>query len=116
VYPWGDAWDAAQCNTWEKGPHETTPVGLYPDGISPNGLLDVAGNVWEWTGSKKRAYPYKTDDGRNEPGGDDNRVVRGGAWYFNQDYARCAYRVVYRPVNRYNIIGFRVVVSPGSRG
>ena len=115
VYPWGDEWDEARCNTNEAGPGTTTPVGLYPDGIGPNGLLDAAGNIFEWTLSKFTDYPYKADDGRNDPGGDDSRVVRGGAWSDNSDYARCASRSGAHPGYRDCDVGFRVVVSPGSR-
>jgi formylglycine-generating enzyme required for sulfatase activity len=115
VYPWGDEWDAARCNTREAGLGTTTPVGMYPDGISPYDCLDMAGNVWEWTQSKFTPYPYNPKDGRNDPGGGDSRVVRGGAWGSNRDFARCAYRVHDYPDFRGGDGGFRVMVSPGSR-
>ena len=48
-FPWGDEWDESKCNTREGGPGTTIPVGQYsPDGDSPYGLADMAGNVWEW--------------------------------------------------------------------
>jgi formylglycine-generating enzyme required for sulfatase activity len=116
VYPWSDEWDPDRCNTWEAGPHETTPVGIYPDGTSPSGLLDAAGNVWEWCQSKKVTYPYKSDDGDKELSGDAGRVVRGGSWYLDRVGARCACRNDYHPDGRGGRLGFRVVVvSPGSR-
>lgn len=45
----GDEWDADCCNTRESFLRTTTPIGIYPDGVSPYGCLDMAGNVWEWT-------------------------------------------------------------------
>lgn len=49
-YPWGDTFDPERCNSREGGPGGTTPVGQYsPDGDSPYGAVDMAGNVWEWT-------------------------------------------------------------------
>lgn len=50
-YPWGNEWDAAKCNTYESGLGGTTPVGMYPEGASLYGCLDMAGNVWEWARS-----------------------------------------------------------------
>jgi formylglycine-generating enzyme required for sulfatase activity len=51
AYPWGDDFDAARCNVDESGFAGTTPVGIFLDGASPYGCLDMAGNVWEWTRS-----------------------------------------------------------------
>ncbi len=114
-YPWGDKFDPMRCNTYEGGVEHTTPVGVYLLGASPYGCLDMAGNVWEWCQSGYADYPYKRDDGREELSGDAPRVVRGGAWGGDQYYARCAFRDGGAPVNRFVDIGFRVVVSPGSR-
>jgi formylglycine-generating enzyme required for sulfatase activity len=90
-------------------------VGLYPDGISPSGLLDAAGNVWEWTTSIRKDYPYRLDDGREKIDESSGRVVRGGSWLDNQDVARCAFRYNDFPVDRDVDLGFRCCVSPGSR-
>jgi formylglycine-generating enzyme required for sulfatase activity len=57
IYPWGNQWDAKRCNTRESGKRDTTPVGAFPEGASPYGLLDMAGNVWEWTRSVYKSYP-----------------------------------------------------------
>jgi iron(II)-dependent oxidoreductase len=122
LYPWGDDWDEARCNTRESGLGGTTPVGMYPDGASPYGCLDMAGNVWEWTTSlwgegwqePEYAYPYQADDGREnlEAGDDVLRVVRGGSFDHALNHARCAYRYRYHPNSLWNYLGFRVVVSP----
>ena len=115
-WPWGNEFDAAKCNSSEGGKGTTTPVGAYsPQGDSPYGAADMAGNVWEWCRSLYKPYPYKADDGREKELGSELRVLRGGAWNFNQRYARAAYRDHYRPVNRSDLIGFRVVVAPNSR-
>jgi formylglycine-generating enzyme required for sulfatase activity/uncharacterized caspase-like protein len=52
IYPWGDTFDTTKCNSKESGIGTTTPAGKYPKGISPYGVLDMGGNVWEWTRSK----------------------------------------------------------------
>ncbi|MBI5564433.1 MAG: SUMF1/EgtB/PvdO family nonheme iron enzyme [Chloroflexi bacterium] len=114
-YPWGDEWDAGRCNTSEEGPGGTTPVGIYPDGASPSGLLDASGNVLEWVQSKWADYPYNAQDGREDLSGDESRVVRGGSWIGTEGSARCAYRDHYRPDSRLVSLGWRVVVFPGSR-
>jgi formylglycine-generating enzyme required for sulfatase activity len=99
-YPWGDEFDQGRANTSEGGIGGTSPVGVFLDGASPCGALDIAGNVWEWTASE-----YDKDA----------RVVRGGAWNLSQYNARAAVRGWDYPDNRYDIVGFRVVVAPGSR-
>ena len=55
------------------------PVGSFPQGATPEGVLDLAGNVHEWTASIMRPYPYRADDGREEGDALADRVVRGGA-------------------------------------
>jgi formylglycine-generating enzyme required for sulfatase activity len=51
IYPWGKQWDATRCNADKGDQGDTTPVDAYPQGASPYGMLDMAGNVWEWTRS-----------------------------------------------------------------
>jgi formylglycine-generating enzyme required for sulfatase activity len=127
-YPWGDEWKENYCNTRELSLGGTTPVGIFPEGASPYGCLDMAGNVWEWTrslwgpwtGTKAElqfAYPYDPDDGReNLDAGDDIlRVVRGGSFFSSRVNARCAVRDGDVPRSVWYFDGFRVVVSPISR-
>jgi len=112
IYPWGDRWEKSRCNSW-GGREDTTPVGFYsPRGDSPYGCADMAGNVWEWTNSQYKAYPYDPQDGREKLDAPDEilRVLRGGSFYYNERYARCAARYGNSP-NHWNL-GFRVVVSP----
>ena len=78
---------------------------------NPWGFYDMHGNVWEWTQSKYTPYPYNAADGRNAPGGDERRVVRGGSWYSRPKLARASFRRAYRPYAPVYDVGFRVVVE-----
>ena len=114
AYPWGDNWRELHCNSNELGLGETTPVGLFLNGASPYGCLDMSGNVWEWTRTiwdDKFKYPYKIDDGRENLEARSNRVLRGGAFNNRSDFARCAFRFGYLPSDRYAYVGFRVLVG-----
>jgi formylglycine-generating enzyme required for sulfatase activity len=84
-------------------------VGRY----EPNawGLCDVHGNVSEWTRSAMRAYPYVAGDGRNDPAGPSDRVVRGGSWRDRPPRAHAAFRLAYRDYQRVYNVGFRVALE-----
>ncbi|GAB4443472.1 MAG: SUMF1/EgtB/PvdO family nonheme iron enzyme [Anaerolineae bacterium] len=97
-YPWGNEWQEGQANTAESGIGRTCAVGLFPGGISPEKVLDCAGNVWEWCADW---YDKK----------DNLRVLRGGSWSINRVNARCAARNRDDPYNGSDDVGFRVVVS-----
>jgi formylglycine-generating enzyme required for sulfatase activity len=100
----------------ETGIGSTSAVGVFPTGALPYGCQDMIGNVWEWTQSKWKDYPYRADDGREELGGNDGRVLRGGAWHDGASrVARCARRFRLYPQYRYGDVGLRVVVAPNSR-
>jgi len=91
-YPWGSQPPDATRANYTMNVGDTTPVGAYPAGASPYGLLDMAGNVWEWVV-------------------DGNFVVRGGAFSPNADSVMCGAR--FENDNNFNSnVGFRVV-SPG---
>jgi formylglycine-generating enzyme required for sulfatase activity len=80
-YAFGEKFDAARCNTFETHIRRTTPVGVFPGGTTPEGLVDMTGNVWEWTSSVYRDYPYDAADGREDHHAPSTRrVVRGGSW------------------------------------
>ena len=135
-FPWGNSFEPSRCNAREAGHAGTTPVGAYPDGASPFGLLDMAGNVWEWTRTLQAPYPYVEDDGRNridlpEPPEswwerllaglrrqsvdlppDTRRVLRGGCYANPEGFARCACRFRLAPTSRTPFLGFRLVRDP----
>jgi len=122
-YPWGDVFDKNKCNTEEGGKGDTTPVGAYsPQGDSPYGCADMAGNVWEWTRSlwgkdvnkPQFKYPYRFDDKREDENADKSilRVLRGGSFSYDGSVARCAFRDWYDPLVDYINHGFRVAASP----
>ena len=111
VFSWGNAPDPQRANYTDSGVNDLSAVGCFP--ANGYGLYDMLGNVWEWTRSVNVEYPYLLDEPRREPldpGDDMGVVVRGGAWGFSCDYARCAYRYGFLPVNRLNNLGFRVVL------
>ena len=112
IYPWGDKWDVTRCNTDEGGIGHTTPVDAYPLGASPYGVLDTAGNVWEWTRSLWKYYPYDAADGREDLDSEGGRVARGGSFNSDRRSARCASRYGTYPDGGNLSLGFRVVVSP----
>lgn len=111
LYPWGEALpDTGRVHAGAGVKHGgTAPVGTHPEGASPYGLLDMAGNVWEWVSSAYRPYPYRPDDGREDPSGAEPGVLRGGSFASPTDaHLRCARRSASWPGRRSPHIGFRV--------
>jgi formylglycine-generating enzyme required for sulfatase activity len=120
-YPWANEWDATRCNSYsEGGKLGTIPVGTYPRGASPYGLLDMAGNVWEWTRSLWGEYPYPTDQPEQawrenlQAARTRHRMQRGGTGHSFYWDVRCAVRRGDYPYNSEINIGFRVVMHPAS--
>ena len=111
IWPWGNRWDPQRCNSSEGGKGGPTPVGAYPQGASPYGCLDMAGNVWEWTSSLYKGYPYDAADGREDLEAEGRRVLRGGAFFDSDYFTRCAGRIYGDAVARTDDVGVRVVVS-----
>jgi formylglycine-generating enzyme required for sulfatase activity len=112
AYPWGEEYHPGYANINESalsaGPTDlgrTTAVGLYPPGSSPSGVLDLAGNVWEWCLNE---YDEPED---TSAAGEADRVLRGGSWVNYPGLARSAFRSRDYPNNRYFGIGFRVLCS-----
>lgn len=92
-YPWGDVFDASCANLAEARIGGTTPVGAFPRGASPFGVLDLAGNVDEWTETTYAPYPgAPTDVPARESWALDPHITRGGSWRQHRDLARCARR------------------------
>jgi formylglycine-generating enzyme required for sulfatase activity len=111
-YPWGNRPPTEElCNF-----HHSTPVGHYsPQGDSPYGCADMAGNVWEWTRSAYKSYPYRPTDGREKLEQEATRVVRGLTFNNQEWMTRCAFRHHLAQVLHLNTLGFRIAVSPRLR-
>lgn len=110
-FPWGDSWDTSLANTREAGLLRSTPAGTFPGGASPAGCLDMAGNVWEWTGTLDAPYPYDGRDGREDAARAGRRIIRGGCYATPHGYARCACRFRMAPAMRNEFLGFRLAYS-----
>jgi len=113
AWPWGVDAPTVEHATYASS--ETSAVGLHPTGASPFGALDLAGNVWEWTTSAYRAYPYDADDGREDARASESRVVRGGAYSHGPGEIRCSYRHGMLPGAVDHYVGFRLAFSPEAR-
>ncbi len=122
IYPWGDEITPEHANYGATGIGDTTAVGAFPKGASPCGVLDLSGNVWEWTrslwgenwGNPDFRYPYDPADGREnlEAPRKMHRVLRGGSFFNSLNFARCAVRLRDVPNHRDWASGFRLALSP----
>lgn len=113
VFPWGDDIDTTRANYYGAKIDEPSTVGCFPAGVNAFGLLDMSGNVWEWTRSHYKVYPYKAKESEDLNDGDDvARVLRGGSFGYHAGFCRCAYRYRYYPNYWSGDLGFRVVLSP----
>ena len=114
-YAYGDTFDPRRCNTFESHIRRTTPVGIFPGGETPEGVVDLCGNIWEWTSSAYLGYPYEATSEREDPSRTDvRRVVRGGSWVSSRYCARASVRDRGGPDDRGYDSGFRVVSAPVS--
>ena len=100
-YPWASEKGSPTYKlvNYDRNVGATTPVGRYPEGATPEGLMDMAGNVWEWMENWHEEYEGEY------------RSLRGGSWNLIEYYLRCSQRDRYFPYYRHDFIGFRVVRS-----
>ena len=127
LWPWGDTYDGnrgsfcdANCpvkrwnhDAYDDGYALTAPVGIFPNGASPYGALDMAGNVWEWVadwydGNYYTDPPYENPTG---PSYGTERTQRGGAWIDNESWVRTTVRHATPPGTRADDLGFRCALS-----
>jgi formylglycine-generating enzyme required for sulfatase activity len=114
MYPWGDAEPDGERANYTKLYRATSVVGCFPQGATPEGVLDLAGNVWEWTCSEYRDYPYDPTDGR-EQGYDPAQkcfTLRGGDWNEASIRLRAACRSRVSPDFHSDLVSFRLVRHP----
>ncbi len=114
AYPWGNEWDASKGNFAESGPRRLTPAGSYPDGVSPYGCYDMAGNAYDWCNDWFHPQTYRYSPAQNPQGpiGGRRKVVRGGAWITRGEFGgRCANRAAYEPTEAPNCVSFRIAKS-----
>ncbi len=113
-YPWGNIWDASKTNTSEAGIKKLKPVGSYPNGMSPFGCYDMAGNAYDWCSDWFHIDTYKYSPADNPMGAVDGRrkVIRGGSWQPRGEFAaRCANRAAQEPARANHNIGFRIAID-----
>lgn len=109
LYPYGNEWKPRFSNARETGLDKPQAVGSYPDGLSPFGIADMAGNVAEWTETEYRPYPgspAKPDEG--------NRIIRGGGFKVPAKEQTATDRFFDRPTLTYDFVGFRCAKSQDS--
>lgn len=105
TYPWGNEWDETKANTKEAGYRGTTIVGSFPDGASPYGVMDMAGNVAEWTADWYKAYPGS--DYQSPYFGEKYKVIRGGGWFSDKELVRTTERSASSVTLANDDVGFR---------
>lgn len=104
-YPWGNEFQEDFCNTRESYLRKTTEVNNYDEGVSPYGVYDMAGNVWEWCTD---AAPSEDD------ASEDKRAVIGGSFVSPGVRAQVSFRYYLNPEARFSSIGIRLVCLPNS--
>ncbi|MHB8482529.1 MAG: formylglycine-generating enzyme family protein [Nitrospiria bacterium] len=106
-WPWGNKYDPKKCNTDDSRLHWTVSVGSLPEGASPYGVMEMCGNLAEWTSSWYQPYPGNSL--KRESFGETLKVVRGGAWSLPaHPFSRTSHRsYAVKPDKRHRSIGFR---------
>lgn len=116
IWPWGNEWDATKLSGNDgtgliDGYELTAPIGQFPQGVSPYGVYDMAGNLWEWVSDwyDPDYYDYAPNVNPKGPETGDGHVLKGGGWAENLDFTRCANRFGGNPGSL--IIGFRCAMD-----
>jgi serine/threonine-protein kinase len=115
-YPWGRAEPTATFANFGRRDGGTMPVGSFPEGASPYGLLDLAGNVWEWCEDVQDDAFYESGPTRNPKNTHRtprcHYVMRGGSWMYEATSLRTFARVGFEARYRFAGGGFRCARSP----
>ncbi|MCR6727725.1 formylglycine-generating enzyme family protein [Agrobacterium fabrum] len=113
LYPWGDEQPDARRAFTSGRTGVIANVGSAPGGVSPFGLLDMAGSVAEWTRSLAKPYPYRATDGRENLTAAGERTTRGGDYVYDREASKLtvSFRDSYSnaPSDGHRHIGFRCV-------
>ena len=111
VFPWGNRWRTRRCNHYRMGAHWTSPVGEFPEGRSPFGVMDMSGNVWEWCMDwyAPDAYTNSPKENPTGPTYGRTRSIRGGSRFNHANFVKLTKRLYYPPHRSDLSIGFRVV-------
>jgi serine/threonine-protein kinase len=130
-YPWGNSFGGGKANTCDRNcPAEnrktgindryarTAPVGSFQAGASPYGVLDMAGNVWEWVSDWYGEAYYRSSPASNPqgPSSGGQKVIRGGSWRFVPWYSRATARDGDNPAEMFAGVGFRCVNDEAPKG
>lgn len=112
-YPWGNQWEQGRANVEESGYGGVIPVGNYPEGASPYGVLDMAGNVAEWVADyfDFTYYSYGPDHNPKGPERIMDHVLRGGSWASPREHAQVYFRDSSHSVRPNMRVGFRCARS-----
>ena len=123
IYPWGNSWEAGKANIlWDESQsidQSVTPVDRYSRAASPYGVIDLVGNVAEWTSTiyddEHFPYPYVATDAREDQTENESRRfrgLRGGCWLFGPSMTRTASRVAFHVDDRFDWLhGMRLACS-----
>ena len=112
TYPWGNQSPDNSLVNYNGNVGDTTKVGSYSAGASPYGVLDMAGNVWEWVRDNYGSYQANELRNPTRITNDGTKVIRGGCWYYDYGDIRAAYRVISYPSGASYGVGFRCSSPP----
>jgi formylglycine-generating enzyme required for sulfatase activity len=124
IFPWGDYFDGSRLNYCDKncgethyddrfddGFSHTAPAGSYPAGVSLSGVLNMSGNVSEWTEDWFGKYSAEALSNPLGPSTGNQKMVKGCSWFFHPAYCRGAFRPSVDPGTRFDYLGFRCAAS-----
>ncbi len=110
MFPWGTAYEKLRANIYQEGYKDTTPVDRFPEGKSPYGIYDMAGNLFQWTSNW--FLPYPGNEVPHPNFGETLKVLRGGSFYDCSNY-RCG--ISFQTFNRISLLPQTRAISAGFR-
>jgi formylglycine-generating enzyme required for sulfatase activity len=108
IYPWGNGSACSELLNYDESHiNHATPVGIYPRGATPEGIMDMAGNIWQWVASRFENYDKESTAYLGPPSTNTFLVLRGGSWLSSARFCRSAFRNCSLPTSRRDDFGFR---------